>query len=379
MIGRYDIQPRHAKPRYDPVGKWRITRNVDGCLNCGKCASACLYDVHKRRADDYRIMAEPEDHKCRNCWMCVQECPAQVLTMTENDAYRALGDDLYTPDIIAGIWRVAEKGEVPVSGCGYGGPYSGQGYDAMWTDMSEIVRPTRDGIHGREFISTAVDLGYKPGDVTGFQLDPLADGMRPIVEIKVPIVFNRFSFYDGHPRINLSMVKAASELHTFAILDSTNITEELAAYDANIIEHLSRQRSWDELMAAARKRAIVEVDLRDDLPRLVDSLKGENPNLAVMVRVDTRDDAPERVCELARSELADIIHLHSDFFRNRLRNVEGEARPLPESLPWCTTPWWRRSSGTGCRSSGRGTSTSRPGCPRRSSLGPMRWRWGPRC
>ena len=26
----------------------------------------------------------------------------------------------------------------------------------MWTDMSEIVRPTRDGIHGREYISTSV-------------------------------------------------------------------------------------------------------------------------------------------------------------------------------------------------------------------------------
>jgi len=31
----------------------------------------------------------------------------------------------------------------------------------MWTDMSEIVRPTRDGIHGREYISTLVDLGRK--------------------------------------------------------------------------------------------------------------------------------------------------------------------------------------------------------------------------
>jgi hypothetical protein len=32
----------------------------------------------------------------------------------------------------------------------------------MWTDMSEIVRPTRDGIHGREFIATSVDIGQKP-------------------------------------------------------------------------------------------------------------------------------------------------------------------------------------------------------------------------
>jgi hypothetical protein len=39
---------------------------------------------------------------------------------------------------------------------------AGPGFDSMWTDMSEIVRPTRDGIHGREYISTAVDIGRKP-------------------------------------------------------------------------------------------------------------------------------------------------------------------------------------------------------------------------
>ena len=36
----------------------------------------------------------------------------------------------------------------------------------MWTDMSEIVRPTRDGIHGREYISSSVDIGQKPPYLT---------------------------------------------------------------------------------------------------------------------------------------------------------------------------------------------------------------------
>ena len=47
-------------------------------------------------------------------------------------------------------------------GAGYGGAFSGPGFDSMWTDMSEIVRPTRDGIHGREYISTVVDIGRRP-------------------------------------------------------------------------------------------------------------------------------------------------------------------------------------------------------------------------
>ena len=61
--------------------------------------------------------------------------------------------------MIATTWNQAETGRIPVSGAGYRGPFCGPGFDSMWTDMSEIVRPTRDGIHGREYISTSVDIG----------------------------------------------------------------------------------------------------------------------------------------------------------------------------------------------------------------------------
>ena len=52
------------------------------------------------------------------------------------------------------------------TGAGYRGPFTGPGFDGMWTDMSEIVRPTRDGIHGREYISTSVELGRKLNHLT---------------------------------------------------------------------------------------------------------------------------------------------------------------------------------------------------------------------
>jgi hypothetical protein len=32
----------------------------------------------------------------------------------------------------------------------------------MWLDMSKIVRPTRDGIHGREYIATTAEVGARP-------------------------------------------------------------------------------------------------------------------------------------------------------------------------------------------------------------------------
>ena len=69
------------------------------------------------------------------------------------------GDDYWTAEIITQTWYQAETGRIPISGAGYGGKFAGEGFEGLWLDMSEIVRPTRDGIHGRESISTQVDIG----------------------------------------------------------------------------------------------------------------------------------------------------------------------------------------------------------------------------
>ena len=73
-----------------------------------------------------------------------------------------MGDEYWKPDILLTTWNQADTGKIPVSGAGYRGRFHGPGFDSIWTDMSEIVRPTRDGIHGREYISTSVDIGPKP-------------------------------------------------------------------------------------------------------------------------------------------------------------------------------------------------------------------------
>ncbi|MEJ2071003.1 MAG: hypothetical protein P8X58_11460 [Syntrophobacterales bacterium] len=99
---------------------------------------------------------------CKNCFRCVQGCPRELVVKTLSPQYESLGDEYWTPEILLSTWYQAETGKIPVSGAGYGGPFAGDGFDGIWTDMSEIVRPTRDGIHGREYISTAIDLGRHP-------------------------------------------------------------------------------------------------------------------------------------------------------------------------------------------------------------------------
>ena len=68
--------------------------------------------------------------------------------------------------------------------------FVGPGYDSMWTDMSEIVRPTRDGIHGREYISTSVDLGKRVDHLEFDEAGRLLTEMPKFVEIPLPMMMD---------------------------------------------------------------------------------------------------------------------------------------------------------------------------------------------
>ena len=108
-------------------------------------------------------MTEPEYlYTCKSCYRCVEECTKGIFSLAINPEYRTLGDDYWTASIINSTWAQAHTGAIPVSGAGYRGPFAGEGFDSIWTDMSEIVRPTRDGIHGREYINTMVELSRRP-------------------------------------------------------------------------------------------------------------------------------------------------------------------------------------------------------------------------
>ncbi len=81
-------------------------------------------------------------------------------------------------------------------------------------DMSEIVRPTRDGIHGREYISTSVYIGRKPAFLE-FKDKKLE--LPSVFEIPIPIIFDTLPL---NLDIRVIAAKAAFELGTLAIMKS---------------------------------------------------------------------------------------------------------------------------------------------------------------
>jgi len=213
---RYHISTTPAPNRAPPVPKFVIVR-ADNCINCGKCERACIYGVHKRREDDPRKMDDPVNHLCKNCFMCIQECPQRALSMMPGDEYRELGRGLWTPLRISTIWGEAETGKIPVLGAGYRGMFAGPGFDGMWTDMSEIVRPTRDGIHGREYISTSVDIGSKPASLEFGKEGELVTVMSPLIELQVPVVMDTTRLRATTGEMLLGLARAAKKLESLLL------------------------------------------------------------------------------------------------------------------------------------------------------------------
>jgi hypothetical protein len=140
------------------------------------------------------------------------------LGIALNPEYLAMGNETWKPDLIATTWKQADDGRIPVSGAGYRGSFHGPGFDSIWTDMSEIVRPTRDGIHGREYISTSVDIGPKPMrlafSVDGGLLTDFAD----LIELPIPVVLDVPDWKMGGRDIDVARARAARKIGTLAMV-----------------------------------------------------------------------------------------------------------------------------------------------------------------
>jgi glutamate synthase domain-containing protein 2/ferredoxin len=221
MGGKFDLHTRLCEDVHPPVGRYQVLRS-ERCISCGECICRCIYGVHVRDASDPRAMAEPISHLCRACLVCPQQCPRRALEVRRNPALDSIGTPPFDADAVLTAWQEAAEGKIPVRGAGYPGPFRGEGFDAIWTDMSEIVRPTRDGIHGREYISTEFDLGRKLPSLVGLRFDAAGRLVGPVPftrEIPFPVLFSASPLGSTSLRTASALVRAAMELKTFAILD----------------------------------------------------------------------------------------------------------------------------------------------------------------
>jgi ferredoxin len=316
MPEKYHIKTSHVQPRLPRIGRLGVVDWREDCARCHNCVKkACVYDKHREENIFIRDLDEVHTlfFECMGCFSCIQNCTKNILTMSLNSEYQKLGNEYWTPQILSTTWLEAETGKVPVSGAGYRGKFSGPGFDSMWTDMSEIVRPTRDGIHGREYISTSVDIGRKPSYLH-FEEKELRTAIPPLFSMPFPVLLDMSS--EGHslPVLEPCILETAKQAGLVAIIDSRkwksiDLNDE-KEYLSNIAFYLhpAGPNIPDEFLDKTR---LVEIPDTSDVEERIRTIKRSHPGIIVAVRLPMDRHAVKRVEELARWN-TEAVHLIAD-------------------------------------------------------------------
>ncbi len=308
MPRKFVIHTKTAAHRLEPITKSGVIAWEEGCLKCAVCVKKrCVYKVYEKRRLDPKQMVDSVDNQCMNCLRCVQGCPKELIHKSVSPQYKALGDSHYTPDVIAKLWYQAETGKIPVSGAGYPGPFTGEGFDAMWTDMSEIVRPTRDGIHGREYISTAVDIGRNLNHLTFEESGSLRCEAPSLVKIPLPILMKRPSFGSVSGETLKGWAIAARRLGTFLIVPVQRGKRPFEGAEKAIIPLLSATDKPRKF-----KSKVVEISGEQALEEKRGAMeKGRSPSM-IAAHLPLVQGVEEAACRLVKSGTY-ILHLEAAY------------------------------------------------------------------
>jgi ferredoxin len=326
MPEKYHINTSIIKPRLPRIGRYGVVDWREDCATCHNCVKkACVYDKYREENTFIRDIDEVHTlyYECMGCFSCIQNCTKNLLMISVNSDYKRLGNSYWTPQIFSTLWLEAETGKVPVSGAGYRGKFSGHGFDSMWTDMSEIVRPTRDGIHGREYISTSVDIGKKPFYLS-FEKDKLTSSLPPVISIPFPVIFDMPSENHSLPQLDHFIIETARQTGLIAIINSKRWNNIKLENKESYLNHIAffLEPDADEIHKdiLSRTRLLEIPDDKEVLQRLK-RLKKELPDCVVAVRVLLDQNAAERIEDLSLAGV-DTFHLVADMNGNEIGTSE---------------------------------------------------------
>jgi ferredoxin len=318
MPEKYHIKTQPVPPRRPRIGKYGVVDWREDCARCHNCVKkSCVYDRYRQEADYIRNLNDVDAlfFDCMGCFSCVQDCTKGLLCISLNPVYENLGNGYWTPDIIKTTWLQAETAKIPVSGAGYRGPFAGHGFDSMWTDMSEIVRPTRDGIHGREYISTSVDIGRKLSFLA-VDGEKSTTNLPALVSTPMPLIIDMSSPSHTLPRLDGIIRQTAVNTGLIAIVDSRQWHGDEGQLE-HIAFYLGRDNP-DVPKEVLRKTRLVEIADSGKVVERIKELKKIHPQIVVAVRVELTAEGVERAIKLAELEDVEVIHIVADANGNEI-------------------------------------------------------------
>lgn len=261
----------------------------------------CVYGVFSGPVGGFA----PRQKLCVGCLRCTTQYP-QIMQIHPNPERARLGDAYFTSEYVNAVAYEAEGGRIPVKGAGYRGRFGGEGWDGLWTDMSEIVRPTRDGIHGREFISTVVDLGPRPSFLE-FDRDGLPTGRLPhTITLPLPLMFDVPPVAARSPALNDILTRVAREIETVAVIALPDV--------------LSHALQGDSVVPLLTPAEVVQLERLPFSPRMIelvgwdrdafDAVQRRFPEAVVALRIPF--DGGESLLDLFRAGVS-VFHLTADY------------------------------------------------------------------
>ncbi len=253
---------------------FRYRRNLEAAAS-----RPCAYGVFSGPLGGFM----PREKLCVGCMRCTTQYP-KIARIERNPQHQQWGGSYYRPEEIDAIAVEAERGQIAVKGAGYRGKFGGSGWDSIWIDFSEIVRPTRDGIYGREYISTDIQLGPRsPFLNLDSQNKPLAATAR-IVSLPLPFLFDRLpeSCY-LHPHLEKILSRTARALRIFAIYPFEHLTH----LEKEMIP-LIQADQWPHLQKSGFRPIFVEVEGGNF--NLYREIRKELPESQIIVRTSFESD-----------------------------------------------------------------------------------------
>jgi hypothetical protein len=324
MIETKDAPPRHKQtrpfnPRVSKVGLAKVLLRETFGLNLKLrrreyrkmlLSRPCIYGVFGGRFGGFH----PIKDRCTGCMRCVLENPG-ICHVDRNLEFFKFADSYWIPDDpstssfspVFTIGYEASTGKIPIKGMGYKGSFTGEGWDSIWTDMSEIVRPTRDGVYGREYISTLVDFGRKPKFVE-FSGETTRQVSRT-VEIPLPLIFDYLPPNLNSQSILSSIAHASQQVGTLFIVsrEQLDIIPEHEREQAILLVSPSEVNVSLNRIPRARAVELTEYD-----SAAVERIREINSSIPICVRLALNKNADRAALRLA-NEGVDAIHLYTNY------------------------------------------------------------------
>jgi len=268
----------------------------------------CIYGVFNSRFGGF----SPIEERCVGCMRCVEEYP-EVCQVDRNPAFTNFGDSYWMPDDpnkvsespFGIVWYEAKTGKIQVKGMGYKGLFAAEGWDSMWTDMSEIVRPTRDGVYGREFISTQVDIGSRPSKLEF----PIRKRITRITSIPVPVLFDYLPDNLLSTSVGKSIILAAKHTQIKYIFKPDQIDKLGLPVDDNLILYVDAS-SFGRIGSHISKASAILLDQTS--VELLDRIKSIRSDIPVLVRMPLTERTYEQLEPLVEQKVDGFL-LYADY------------------------------------------------------------------